>query len=93
MQKSMNRCSRIRVFHQREERCRGLQLEYDGSTTLKEEIFEVIDDVTLETGMIPKLCQNSDDLISIAFHDEYDREERNYFTNVLRKLGIGHCEA
>ncbi|WP_345975904.1 hypothetical protein [Sulfurimonas sp. HSL3-7] len=88
----MNRYGRIRAFHQREECCEGLQLEYDGSSALKEEIFEVIDDVTLEMGMIPKLYQNSDDSISIAFHDEYDREERHYFTNVLRKLGIAHFE-
>lgn len=88
----MNRCGRIKAFHQREECCKGLQLEYDGSSTLKEQIFDVIDDVTLEMGMIPKLYQNSDDSISIAFHNAYDREESNYFTNVLTKLGIAHSE-
>lgn len=89
----MSRCDDIKAFHQREERYQGLQLEYNGSSILKDEIYEAIDNVTLETGMIPKLYQNSEASIYIEFHDEYDRDGGNYFTNVLGKLGIAHCEA
>lgn len=89
----MDRGEQIKAFHQSEERYRGLQLEYDGSAALKEAIFEVIDDVTLETGMIPKLYTNSSDSISIEFYDKHDRDGGRYFVNVLGKLGISCCEA
>ncbi len=89
----MNRCDEIKAYHQREERYQGLQLEFDGSNNLKNEIYGVIDDVTLETGMIPKLYEYGAAVIYIEFHDEYDRNGGEYFVNVLGKLGIDQCEA
>lgn len=89
----MNRCEQIKAYHQREERYQGLLLEYDGSSVLKDEIYEFIEDVTLEIGLIPKLYQNSHDSIYIEFHDEYDRKGGVFFTTLLGKLGIDKCEA
>lgn len=89
----MERCQQIKAFHQREERYQGLELVYDGSNSLKDQITDLIDDVTLETGMTPKLCEYSRGSIYIEFHDDYDRDGGNYFTRLLGKLGIAQCEA
>ena len=88
----MNR-EQIKAYHQHEEFYQGLQLEYNGASNLKCEIYDVIDDVTLETGMIPKLYEYGGELIYIEFHDEYDRNGGEFFTTVLGKLGIDQCEA
>lgn len=89
----MSQYDEIKAYHQYEERYQGLQLEYNGSSNLKSEIYDVIDDVTLETGMIPKLYEYGTELIYIEFHDEYDRHGGEFFTTVLGKLGIEHSKA
>ncbi len=85
--------NRIKALHQREKCYQQLQLQYDGSTTLKEEIYAVIEDVTLGTGMIPKLYENGIESIRIEFNDRYAHDGGDYFTSVLGRLGISHCEA
>jgi hypothetical protein len=29
---------------------------------------------------------------SIEFHDDYDRDSANFFENLIKKLGVDHCE-
>jgi hypothetical protein len=89
----MDRCEQIKAFHQSAEFYQGLELAYDGSSGLKDEIMDIIDDVTLEMGMIPKLNENTAESIYIEFKDAYARNGGNYFNNVLEKLGITYCEA
>jgi len=84
--------SPIRAYHQREERYQGLQLEYDGSAASKKTILDTIETVSKDHGIAPTLEQFSDASIYLEFHDEYDREGGEYFSDLLCRLGIEHCE-
>ena len=91
----VDRCEQIKAFHQREERYQGLQLEYEHSMGLKEEILGAFETVKLETGLQPQSYEdvslNRRKLFCIEFHDEYDREGGRFFSSMLHHLGIDKC--
>ena len=84
---------RIKAYHQREERYHGLQLDYNGSASLKFEILDAVAQLTGQTGLTPILNEYSDRSIYIEFHDEYDRAGGNFFNDLLQRLGIKQCES
>ncbi|WP_345969304.1 MULTISPECIES: hypothetical protein [Sulfurimonas] len=83
----------IRAFHQREERYQGLQIEFDGSESVKSRILDTIDSVSQQRGISPSLNHFSDASIYIEFHDEYDRDGGEFFADLLGRLGIAQCES
>lgn len=82
----------IKAFHQREERYQGLQLEFDGSEALKKSILDAVDVVSRQQGIAPAVNDFSPVSIYLEFHDEYDRDGGTYFSALLSRLGISHCE-
>jgi len=82
----------IRAYHQREERYQGLKLDYDGSAALRLRILDAIDAVAKQRGLSPMLNYFSEGSIYIEFHDDYDRDGGEFFSDLLQRLGIRQCE-
>ncbi len=85
----------ITAIHSREERYARLELFYR-SPEQKERIFEA-----LETLSCRKECRiRIDDIqeseksgiVSIEFHDDYDKESGPFFDALIARLGIDRCE-
>jgi len=88
-----NTAATIRAYHQREERYQGLQLDFDGTAALKSRILETIASVSKQRGLAPILNHYGDASIYIEFHDDYDRDGGEFFTELLERLGIDRCES
>jgi hypothetical protein len=88
----MSEAAPIKAYHQREERYQGLQLDFDGSARLKSKILDAVESVSKERGVTPLLNHFSDASIYIEFHDDYDRDGGEFFSDLLQRLGIGACE-
>jgi len=94
-----DRCSDIKAHVRMEERYEGLSLIFGDHPELKEEICRVVDEVKKETGLAPfifdKISNDRPDIqaIYLEFHDDIHREAGDFFTRVLQKLNIDHCEA
>lgn len=81
-----------------EERYEGLSLIFGNNPELKEEILKAIDETKDETGQTPfifdKISNDRPDIqaIYLEFHDDIHREGGEFFTIILKKLGIDKCE-
>ena len=56
-------------------------------------ILDAIADVERQKRITPLLNEFGDTSIYIEFHDEYDRDGGEFFTELLTRLGIHTCEA
>lgn len=95
----MDRCEMIKAHMMMEERYEGVCLTYIDHPELKEEILEAVDAVRKEMGMSPLVVENTTadekegyQAIYVEFHDDIRREGGAFFTKLLKKLGIDHCE-
>lgn len=94
----MSKVNDIKAHIRMEERYQGLSLVFSESTTVKQNIYQVIDVVQKETGQLPfvfeKISKDSEDLqtVHIEFRDDIHREGGSFLTSVLEKLEIDKCE-
>ncbi|WP_295419647.1 hypothetical protein [Sulfurovum sp.] len=94
----MDRCQEIKAHIRMEERYEGLSLIFGDNMTLKNEILQAINDTKKETGKAPfifdKVSNDRPDIqcIYMEFHDDVHREAGDFFTRILQKLNIDHCE-
>ncbi|NWF67324.1 MAG: hypothetical protein HXX81_07660 [Campylobacterales bacterium] len=87
-------CS-IKAYHRQEERYVGLNLEY----TQKEDrinILNAIEETKQKFDTQPIIWDNQKEDgsggVYIEFNDDYDKESGPFYEDVLRKIGIDHCE-
>jgi hypothetical protein len=85
----------IKAYHEMEERYARLVLEYH-SNEQRKIICDMVGEVINEFGVAPALTvtpgKNLGGEYSIEFHDDYDRDSANFFENLIKKLGVDHCE-
>lgn len=95
----MEKCEKIRAHVRMEERYETMSLMFGDCPNLKKEIEQVIADVKKETGMTPfifeKISNDRPDIQAfyIEFHDDIHRTGGDFFTRVLKRLNIDHCES
>ena len=94
----MDKCQKIEAHIRMEERYEGLSLIFGDNRTLKNDIIDAIDETKKETGKKPfifdKISNDRPDIqcIYIEFRDDVHREAGDFFTRILKKLNIDHCE-
>ncbi len=95
----MSKCIEINANVRMEERYETLSLRFGDCPDLKKKIEKVIDEVKKETGMTPfifdKVSNDRPDIqaIIVEFHDDVHRLGGDFFTEVLNRLEIDHCES
>ncbi|SFV61207.1 hypothetical protein MNB_SV-3-1060 [hydrothermal vent metagenome] len=93
----MSRCEEIVANVKMEECYAGLSLVFDGNETLRSEISDAIDRVSVKTKMTPEVFDNSHNpqeskpAFYIEFTDEVQRESGDFFELLLKELQIDKC--
>jgi len=86
----------IKAFHEMEERYSRLELEYH-DLQQKEQIFNIANKLIKKYGIYPtKIITPKGDfegVFCLEFHDDYDRKSEAFFEEMIKELGIDHCEA
>ena len=91
----MSKPACIKAYHEMEERYSRMVLEYH-SLEQKEEIFNVANDLIKKykiyptKTITPKGDFNGD--FCLEFHDDYDKDSGDFFEELIKKLGVDHCE-
>ncbi|WP_456403157.1 hypothetical protein [Hydrogenimonas sp.] len=85
----------ITAIHSREERYARLELFYH-TPEQKQKIFDALGTLSCrkECHMAIDDIQESDGrgIVSIEFHDDYDKESGPFFDALIARLGIDRCE-
>ncbi len=84
----------ITAIHSREERYARLELLYR-SAKEREKILETIEDTLPPRESRIEVSDTKESegggIVSIEFHDDYDKESGPFFDAVIEKLGIDRC--
>ena len=85
----------IKAYHEMEERYSRMVLEYH-SLEQKEEIFNIANELIKKYQIFPtKIITPKGDFTGefcLEFHDDYDKDSENFFEELIKKLGVDHCE-
>ena len=85
----------IKAYHEMEERYSRLILEYH-SLEQKEQIFDTANRLIKKYQIFPtKIITPKGDFsgdFCLEFHDDYDKMSGQFFEDLIRELGVDHCE-
>jgi len=85
----------IKAYHEMEERYAKLILEYH-SLDQKERIFDAANTLIKKYNIYPtKIITPKGDFTGdfcLEFHDDYDKVAGAFFEELIKNLGIDHCE-
>ncbi len=91
----MSKPACIKAYHEMEERYSRMILEYH-SLEQKEEIFNISNELIKKYKIYPtKIITPKGDFTGnfcLEFHDDYDKASENFFEELIKKLGVDHCE-
>ncbi|BBG65568.1 hypothetical protein NNO_0865 [Hydrogenimonas sp.] len=84
----------ITAIHSREERYARLELLYR-SEEEREKIFDALNRLSYRKECNVEVSDTNErdgrGIVSIEFHDDYDKESGPFFDSLMRKLGIDRC--
>ncbi len=84
----------ITAIHSREERYAKLELLYR-SPKERESILDVIEKTPLPKGSNIEVSdtveESGNGIVSVEFHDDYDKEAGPLFDTIIKRLGIDRC--
>ncbi len=85
----------IKAYHEMEERYSRLILEYH-SLEQKEQIFDTANRLIKKHQIFPtKIITPKGDFsgdFCLEFHDDYDKKSGQFFEDLIKALGVDHCE-
>ena len=85
----------IKAYHEMEERFSRMVLEYY-SLEQKEQIFNIANELTRKYKIYPtKIITPKGDFsgdFCLEFHDDYDKKSGAFFEDLIKRLGVDHCE-
>ncbi len=91
----MSKDACIKAYHEMEERYSKLILEYH-TLEQKELIFNTANDLIKKYAIYPtKIIIPKGDFsgdFCLEFHDDYDKASGAFFEELIKTLGIDHCE-
>jgi hypothetical protein len=91
----MSKPACIKAYHEMEERYSRLVLEYH-SLEQKEQIFNASNEIIKKYKVYPtKIISPKGDFngnFCLEFHDDYDKVSGTFFEELIKVLGVDHCE-
>jgi len=85
----------IKAYHEMEERYARLILAYHNNEQ-RNKICNTVGEMIEEQGIAPAVTvtpgKNLGGEYCIEFHDDYDKESGKFFEDLIKKLGVDHCE-
>jgi len=85
----------IKAYHEMEERFSRMILEYH-SLEQKEQIFNTANELIKKYKIYPtKIITPKGDFsgeFCLEFHDDYDKKSGAFFEDLIKRLGVDHCE-